>query len=802
MNFNSKYLLAILLFALGTLCINAQNNLGHNTDNYAGVYSLSYNPAEIVDSRFKFHMNVVSFGTTFSNNYIGIKRTALFSERDLAFDDENFADNYLIERLNGKKKGVYLSTEIMAPLSFMANFGKKHNNAIGFNMRVRMQTNVNGASESLATMSYNELLLSDLYNVGIQNENFSIQNNIWTEYGLTYGRDVINTGRHFVSAAGTAKLTHGLANVYFYSDNMNVAFPSDSSVSVDDSDINFGFSSVLGGNLENLESGDILGNGKYGFGFDLGAVWEFRPNADKYKYELDGNPDYLDPRKEKYKVKVGVGLLDMGFTNYERDNGVFGEYYADRADIDIEESFGAAFDEFGNSGLQAFEDTISSLFVETTAEKGTYKVSLPMRINAYVDYNIWKGFYANLAASIAPAFKNNPEKTRGISEFSITPRFEHKWFSFYLPVSVNTHGNPHFGTGMRVGPLALGTNDILPLMGKKTIYDANFYMNLSIPIGHKIKDKDKDHVSNKKDECRKEAGPWASFGCPILDSDEDGIMDKDDDCPNTPGLVAFNGCPDSDKDGIRDSEDKCPETAGIEKFNGCPDTDGDGIQDSADDCPEVVGIEEFNGCPDTDGDGIQDKQDSCPETAGDIRYNGCPDTDGDGLIDNEDACPEVAGAAENKGCPYGDEDNDGVTNNLDDCPKTPGPVENNGCPIIEEEVAEKLDIAFRNLEFESGRAAIKVSSYVSMDELAKVMIDNPEIQLLVEGHTDNIGNDSSNQILSENRANAVKTLLIAKGITGNRVKTFGFGESKPVASNETPEGRQANRRVEMTIVFE
>jgi len=328
---------------------------------------------------------------------------------------------------------------------------------------------------------------------------------------------------------------------------------------------------------------------------------------------------------------------------------------------------------------------------------------------------------------------------------------------------------------MRVGPLALGTNDILPLMGKKTIYDANFYMNLSIPIGHKIKDKDKDHVSNKKDECRKEAGPWASFGCPILDSDEDGIMDKDDDCPNTPGLVAFNGCPDSDKDGIRDSEDKCPETAGIEKFNGCPDTDGDGIQD---------------------------KQDACPETAGDIRYNGCPDTDGDGLIDNEDACPEVAGVAENKGCPYGDEDNDGVTNNLDDCPKTPGPVENNGCPIIEEEVAEKLDIAFKNLEFESGRATIKVSSYVSMDELAKVMIDNPEIQLLVEGHTDNIGNDSSNQILSENRAEAVKTLLIAKGIAGNRVKTFGFGESKPVASNDTAEGRQANRRVEMTIVFE
>ena len=65
MRFNTKHLLTILVFALGTLCLNAQNNLGHNTDNYAGVYSLNYNPAEIVDSRFKFHMNIVSFGTDF-----------------------------------------------------------------------------------------------------------------------------------------------------------------------------------------------------------------------------------------------------------------------------------------------------------------------------------------------------------------------------------------------------------------------------------------------------------------------------------------------------------------------------------------------------------------------------------------------------------------------------------------------------------------------------------------------------------------------------------------------------------------
>jgi len=114
---------------------------------------------------------------------------------------------------------------------------------------------------------------------------------------------------------------------------------------------------------------------------------------------MDGNPDFIDPRKEKYKLKVGLGIMDMGYTTYARDNGVFGEYYANVNDIDIEESFGAAFDDLENTGLQGFQDTLASLFVEQQADKENYKVALPMRINAYADYNIWKGFYANLGGN-------------------------------------------------------------------------------------------------------------------------------------------------------------------------------------------------------------------------------------------------------------------------------------------------------------------------------------------------------------------------------------------------------------------
>jgi len=766
----------ILILVLSSSVDNlfAQNNLGHNTDNYSGVYSLSYNPAEIVDSRYKFHMNIISFGTTVSNNYIGIKRSALFSDRDFAFNDPNFTDNYLVERLNGNNKKVYASGDIMAPLSFMLNVGKKHSHAIGFNARVRYQVNANGIDENLARMSFNEILISDLYNVGIQNKNFSIQSNVWAEYGFSYGRDIINTGKHYVAAAGTFKLTQGIADAYFYSDNLDVTFPNDSMVSVSNTDINFGYSSLGAANFNNLDPNDFL-DGNFGVGFDLGAVWEFRPNTDQYKYELDGDPDFIDPRKEQYKLKIGFSLMDIGYTSYKRSNGVYGDYYADRQNIDIDETFGAAFDDFENSGLTGFQDTLSNIFIASQADKDNYKVALPMKINAYADYNIWKGFYANIAASIAPGFVRNPEKTNSISEFSITPRFEHKWFSFYLPVSVNSHGNPHLGTGMRVGPLTLGTNDILPLVGKSTIYDANIYMNLSIPITKKIKDKDKDHVSNKKDECKKTPGPWIAMGCP-----------------------------DKDADGILDNDDKCPEVAGVEKFKGCPDTDEDGIQDSEDDCPEIAGLTEFNGCPDTDSDGVKDDEDKCPETAGPAENNGCPylDTDNDGILDKDDNCPKIAGPKENNGCPYEDDDKDGVINTEDECPNVAGPKENNGCPIIEKEVEEALDLAFKNLEFEIGKAVIKSSSFSSLETLTTILEEHPEYILYVAGHTDAIGSAESNLRLSQSRADAVKSYLTKKGVSESQIRTEAFGETQPIDTNDTAQGRQNNRRVEMEIIFE
>ena len=108
------------------------------------------------------------------------------------------------------------------------------------------------------------------------------------------------------------------------------------------------------------------------------------------------------------------------------------------------------------------------------------------------------------------------------------------------------------------------------------------------------------------------------------DRDKDGILDKDDECPRVYGLVSFKGCPDRDGDGLQDKYDDCPNKFGLIINRGCPDTDGDGIIDKQDSCVNIAGIKRYDGCPDTDGDGLQDRYDDCPYEFGSVMNNGCP----------------------------------------------------------------------------------------------------------------------------------------------------------------------------------
>src|SRR5690606_8492785 len=265
------------------------------------------------------------------------------------------------------------------------------------------------------------------------------------------------------------------------------------------------------------------------------------------------------------------------------------------------------------------------------------------------------------------------------------------------------------------------------------------------------------------------------------------------------GLAIRFGGTDTDGDGIYDKDDACPEVPGIKEFNGCPDSDGDGIEDAKDACPNEAGTAALNGCPDSDGDGVADNVDACPTVAGLAELAGCPDGDGDGVADKDDECPEEAGPAENKGCPFQDKDGDGVMDKDDLCPEVVGTVANKGCPEVTEAVQKQLNEYARTILFDSGKSSIKAESQAVLTDIINILKEYPNSKFTVEGHTDSVGSDQLNKTLSEARASAVKEYLTANGIDQFRLSSTGYGEERPIASNDTRSGRAQNRRVEINL---
>jgi len=265
----------------------------------------------------------------------------------------------------------------------------------------------------------------------------------------------------------------------------------------------------------------------------------------------------------------------------------------------------------------------------------------------------------------------------------------------------------------------------------------------------------------------------------VVNSDCDNVPDNLDKCPATPcGCnVDQAGCPiDTDKDGVCDGLDKCvgtPVGCVVDK-DGCPvDEDKDGVCDGLDKCPgTLLGcVVDEKGCPvDTDKDGVCDGLDKCPGT-----LLGC-------IVDKD-------------GCPI-DSDKDGVCDGLDKCPGTPVgvKVDEYGCP---EFVKKTITL---NVKFDTDKTTIKKEFNKELKELADFMKAYPDTKTTIEGHTDSVGSDKYNMGLSQRRADAVRKALIEQyGVAADRLTTAAYGESKPIATNATAQGRYQNRMVRATI---
>ncbi|MBC7653685.1 MAG: OmpA family protein, partial [Oligoflexus sp.] len=169
------------------------------------------------------------------------------------------------------------------------------------------------------------------------------------------------------------------------------------------------------------------------------------------------------------------------------------------------------------------------------------------------------------------------------------------------------------------------------------------------------------------------------------------------------------------------------------------------------------------------------------------------DSDGDGVADYLDKCPNSPAGAkvDGGGCEL-DTDGDGVPDWKDKCPVEKGTAELNGCPAM----GTATMTGVNNIQFEFNSSVLRTSSYATLDQVSSSMRADNAMMLQLDGHASAEGTDAYNMQLSLDRANAVKTYLVNSGVDAKKIASTGYGETRPVASNATEEGRQANRRVE------
>ena len=320
----------ILFFSICfSLSLSAQNYLGVQSSNYAGVMATDIQPASFVDSRFVFDLNLASFNFNLYNNAMAFDTkdmpkwwtksfldTAIYSS--WAKPDSTFMDRYVIRRYDSnstKLLGIYTNTQVDV-LNFM--FHIKPTIAVGFSAKMRSITNIDNVDPKLAVLAENALDYSALWNLQLNEELLSVNHLTWLEYGINYAQVLKDDGEHFMKVGGRAKYLSGLAAGYLWTDDFQYNLKNaDSSYALQGS-FDYGYSGNIDGYANGSASGMPKQASKFGLGLDLGFVYEWRPDWKEYKYDMDGETNLWRRDQEKYKIRAGVSIVDIGGMKFQK----------------------------------------------------------------------------------------------------------------------------------------------------------------------------------------------------------------------------------------------------------------------------------------------------------------------------------------------------------------------------------------------------------------------------------------------------------------------------------------------------
>jgi hypothetical protein len=483
----------------------AQDFLPVLSDNYMGINQATLQPAAIADSHFERDFSLVGFNCDIYNDAMRFKSEWLLNPLGVLMYDGWWDQNTYLDKANGKEKDFFMSQSIIGP-SFMVSIGEK--NALGFIFRLRSITNTDGLTEPLFRSIYSEYDDSQYWNQWYLDRQMRSVQHVFGDYGLLYAREIMNIGPHFLKAGVSVKFLHGIAAAYVQSDSLYFYYDGTEPTSEDPVSWNSPY--VQGGLSGNWGQYDETGNYDYAInyqmtakpsvGFDIGFVYEFRPRYKQYFYNVDGRRYLVRKDKNKYLLKVGISLLDVGRLKYRKEynsfnlSAAFTPDYVQRYQNGINstptntEWLDARTASFSFMEYVNFVDTLYHRYltdrgVEKAGEDpGYFKLKLPTAFSVQVDVKVYQRFYVNATSYTAlnQGFDYAPN-SHYITNYSLTPRYEQKWLTVMLPIQYNQFGKVNVGLGIRTAFVYFGVTNLFSAMIKDS-YGLNVYIGAKFPV--------------------------------------------------------------------------------------------------------------------------------------------------------------------------------------------------------------------------------------------------------------------------------------------------------------------------------
>lgn len=490
-----RRLLVIIVGISGSISGYTQHWLGLSSSNYAGTNALFLNPAHAADSRHKLYLNLIGNDLFLVNNYLRFDAPYSFlglitnsvpkkyrSERGLII----WKESYYAERLNGKPKHLHAGGDVRGP---SALFSFKNNRfAVALTTRGRYSLSLTDASEETARVIRYGTNLVELQNKPFTDQTAKLSTNGFVELGATFGAVLLDDETDFLKFGVTVKRLVGVYNVHGnmkdadYIINVESLNPEREFISASKLEATYGYTTEEAFSNLSLNPQFLFGDRSAGggWGFDLGMVYEYRPDAQRLKIGGPQGGRHHDPNKNKYKYRISAALTDVGAIRYNNLN------YVRDIDIDLPSAqFSYIYFNSLPSTAAAVSAVNESINVYPAGSPRGWTVGLPTSFNTSFDYHHKDNWYVN-ALWVQGLRGKNYLDIRPQSVFAVTPRYETKWFEVSTPLAmVDNYRVFTVGLAARVGPIIIGTDHLGGLLDIGKPQGLDFYFGLYAPFFHR-----------------------------------------------------------------------------------------------------------------------------------------------------------------------------------------------------------------------------------------------------------------------------------------------------------------------------